>query len=186
VTDNTATQQPTSIVAPTPQLISPTGESSVGGAHQCNWIDAQDSSLAENSGRGISSRDDHFNYAMNSPTMSGLSALIDSRMSLLQGCLDRTNYANVYADVSLWLAKYGRDSCGWIDAQDFGLAEDKGRGVSSHYEHYKYAITASDMSGLGALVASRMSILEGCLDRANYANVYADIAVTVAEYGRNN
>ena len=79
----------------------------------CAWVDGQDPTRLEpyyDVGRGISDWNAHYNTAANSPTTDEFAGYFNSRMLSLSKCLGRDDYAKAYADVSVILAKYGREN----------------------------------------------------------------------------
>jgi hypothetical protein len=155
----------------------------------CGWIDDQDNKATEgDKERGISDWNNHYSHIVNSPKgISDSANFIASRMMTLSQCLNKTTYAEAYADVSVTLAQYGRDKCRWFDGQDPRLARDQGRGVSSWNDHYHYVMArAIRLSDPADFVVSRVVTLGECLSRADYGSAYADISVMLAEYGRNH
>jgi hypothetical protein len=81
----------------------------------------------------------------------------------------------------------GADTCRWPDVSDHaGRHDDPGRGVSDWTVHQEHVLRGVGMENAHRLVAARLQTIQGCGDRADYARVYADVAILVAHYGRTH
>lgn len=184
-----ATPVPQVITVPVPgPIITVVAPGAPQPSSKCNWVDGQDpKGPVGDTGRGDSVWANHYNIVMNTPGTMDVSGYLASRMSALRQCLTKTNYAKVYADVSVVLAKYGRENCGWVDGQDpRGPFGDMGRGDSVWANHYNLIVNTPGAIDVSGYFASRTSALRECLTKTDYAKTYADVSVILAKYGREN
>ncbi len=73
--------------------------------------------------------------------------------------------------------------CGWINGQDNSNPTDPGRGVTNWQDHYNYAKNATDLTISAGFIGARFVALRSCLELDNYAKVYADVSIKIADYG---
>ena len=101
------------------------------------------------------------------------------RMNTLQGCLER-GYSQLYADLSVLIAKVGRSRAGWSDGVDGRApADDPGRGVSNWSAHATYW----GASGNGAkLVCDRLTALRAEVPADEVADLERDLAEVMDRY----
>lgn len=154
-------------------------------AGACVWADGQDpTGPKDDQGRGVSDWKAHRAFVLNPANAPIAPKLVNARLAALKGCLDKESYARVYADVSILVASYGRASAGWVDGADASApADDGGRGVAKWRAHYDYAL------GVGAanankLVGDRFQSLLGKLKRDDFARLYADVSIVLANLAR--
>lgn len=76
----------------------------------------------------------------------------------------------------------GTGKCGWLNGQDNTQPADPGRGVTDWNAHYT-AVKSSGSDNVAQGIKNRMQTLGNCLDLNNYAKVFADVSVKIAEYG---
>jgi hypothetical protein len=102
-----------------------------------------------------------------------------------QASVTREKYARLYADISVIIAKVGRESLGWQDGQDpDGPSNDAGRGVSRWQDHYQFATTNPAFSSIPIMIESRLRAVQAVAGEQAYAKLYADVSVVLAAFGR--
>jgi hypothetical protein len=104
-----------------------------------------------------------------------------ARLARLHGSLSREDYARLYADLSVIIARYG-SGAGWLDGQDLaGSPNDPGRGVLSWDAHYGHAISSS--ADLGPLLMARLSELQASIFIAQMIiDLETEVARAVSKY----
>lgn len=84
----------------------------------------------------------------------------------------------------LWSAPAAA-ACKWVDASDPAAPpDDPGRGVADWQAHFAHVNVGAGLTNAHKLVNDRMTTLKGCLDKAAYARLYADLSVIIGFYGR--
>ena len=74
--------------------------------------------------------------------------------------------------------------CGWKDTMDpVAAPNDPGRGLSNWKIHYDHVMIQSGLNNADKLVANRLQALSFCLPNDNYARLYADLSVLIANVG---
>jgi hypothetical protein len=102
-----------------------------------------------------------------------------------QASVTRDKYARLYADISVIIAKVGRDSLGWQDGLDpDGPSNDSGHGVSRWQDHYQFATTNPAFSSIPSMIESRLRAVQAVASDQAYAKLYADVSVLLAAFGR--
>jgi hypothetical protein len=87
----------------------------------------------------------------------------------------------------LWSAPALAGGCQWVDGSDpVAPKDDPGRGVADWQAHFGYVNVGAGMTNAHKLVNDRLVTLKGCLDKAAYARLYADLSVLLGFYGRAN
>lgn len=154
------------------------------GAGPCGWRDGMDSAApSDDPGRGILSAGPHLEYA-NSGARGQAPRLFARRMASLRGCLGREGYARVYADVSAKLGHVGRSMAGWVDGMDGAApSDDPGRGLSNWRTHFDHVNSGPGESTVAALVERRLAALQSKIGGSAFANLYAELSMTLARYG---
>ncbi len=152
------------------------------GRSSCGWIDGQDGSLSSDGGRGVTRWEDHLLYARNTHDLASCANFVGDRLTTLTSCLDKNDYAKVYADVSVKIAEYGDAYANWKNSLSNALPNDGGCGYKDWNAHLDY-VKINGVGNAAALVKNRMSVLSGILTLDNYAKLYADVSVIIAKYG---
>gem|GEM_PF-3388755 len=166
------------------------------GISYAGWRDGQDPFNNSDPGRGVTVWVEHYNHVKDNGN-ADVSSTVINRLNILSNRLTRENYAKLYADVSVIVARYGVNgsriinsyqsspdyNCIWIDGQDYNNPGDEGRGVSSWEAHYNNGINLNQVNELGGLIRKRLVSLKLCLDLNTYAKLYGDIAIKIADYG---
>lgn len=76
-------------------------------------------------------------------------------------------------------------SCNWTDGDDEAAGGlDPGRGRLDANAHKEFALSENAQFAVPIVIADRLQMLFGCLDRAAYAKAYADVSVLTASFGR--
>ena len=136
-------------------------------------------------GRGISSWQAHFDYVDKGTGVANAHELISARMVALKSCIDKPTYARLYADLSVLIARVGRDRANWKDGMDpTAPTDDPGRGISAWAKHNNHVLTGPGYGDVHRLVGNRLQALR-TLAKAEYARVYADASVLLAKFARN-
>jgi hypothetical protein len=111
--------------------------------------------------------------------------LLSLNSMLAEATVTREKYARLYADISVIIAKVGRESLGWQDGLDpDGPSNDSGRGVSRWQDHYQFATTNPAFSSIPSMIESRLRAVQAVASEQAYAKLYADISVVLAAFGR--
>jgi hypothetical protein len=152
----------------------------------CNWINDYDPNGGEDTGRGITDWQIHYNYLINYNAGDKVPDGIKTRLTILLNCLSKEKYAKLYADLSVLTAKAGTDTtstCNWIDGYDSNAGEDTGRGITDWQTHYNYLINYNAGDKVPDGIKTRLTILLNCLSKEKYAKLYADLSVLIAKAG---
>jgi len=155
-------------------------------AGSCNWLDGQDPAGPSNDrGRGVSDWTQHYGYVANGSGPTSAYTLISGRMKALKECLVKEKYATLYADLSTLVGFYGRASAGWVDGSDGNApADDTGRGTRDWSAHYSYVVEGQGYGTADRLVGDRFNTLSQKLSKSQYAHLYADTSVLMANFAR--
>lgn len=95
---------------------------------------------------------------------------------------ERILYYIATGKVKITSISSGTGKCGWINGQDNTQPADPGRGVTDWNAHYN-AVKTYGNSNVAEGVKNRMKALATCLVLNNYAKLYADVSVKIADYG---
>jgi hypothetical protein len=152
---------------------------------KCSWIDGGDNSITMDNGRGVSDRTAHLNWAKDPNNLNLISQFITSRLESLKLCLPIDVYSRVYGDISQIIASYGVRNAGWVNGSDNSAGSDGGRGIYDFKPHYSWSMSNGGAQ-VSVFIKNRLEILKVKIPRAEYAKLYADLSVAIAEYGRNN
>jgi hypothetical protein len=154
------------------------------GVGPCGWRDGMDPSAPpDDPGRGFLSAGPHLEFA-NSSGRGQAPRLFARRVASLRGCLGREGYARVYADVSVKIAQAGRSQAGWLDGMDPAApADDPGRGLSNWQTHFDYVNSGPGETTIPGLLERRLATLQSRIGVGAFANLYAELSVTLARYG---
>lgn len=83
------------------------------GRQSAGWIDGMDSGAGNDPGRGLSNAAAHANHVNSGSGMSNAHSYVAARMQALRGVLSRQDYAALYANLSVMIARCGgRGECG--------------------------------------------------------------------------
>ena len=145
----------------------------------CRWTDGQDARVAGDPGRGVTDWRQHFAAGQASP--ANVPEWVGSRFDALRGCMSADNFARLYADASLRLARAGA-SVGWVNGSDPQAGTDSGRGIRTFRPHYDHARDATRAAGVSAFIRQRLTDLRGRLGAEDYARLYADLSILVVHY----
>lgn len=155
-------------------------------AAPCKWIDGTDAAApADDPGRGKTDWSAHEAHVLVGVGMTNAHKLVNARMVVLKGCLDKEAYARLYADLSVLVAHYGRAGAAWRDGADPSApADDGGRGTAKWSAHYEHALGALGSGNANKLVGDRLQTLSGKLKKDVYARLYADVSILLVNYAR--
>ena len=107
---------------------------------------------------GLSNWQAHYEHAADRQRSAGIPALVQERMGVIQQNASATQYASLYAAVSVRIAELGRAALGWLDGPDPRAGRDQGRGISNRDAHYGHAVSSpGNAQGSVALVGDRLS-----------------------------
>jgi hypothetical protein len=102
-----------------------------------------------------------------------------------QASVTREKYGRLYADISVIIAKVGRESLGWQDGLDpDGPSNDSGRGVSSWQDHYLFGTVDPAYISIPSMIEARLHAIQIVAGEPTYAKLYADVSVVLAAFGR--
>ena len=73
----------------------------------CNWIDGSDPNGGDDSGRGITDFQPHYDHVAKYNSSNNVPDLVESRLINLRNCLSKDKYAKLYANLSFLIAKTG-------------------------------------------------------------------------------
>jgi hypothetical protein len=79
----------------------------------------------------------------------------------------------------------GKAQCGWKNGQDSSNPSDPGRGITNWQDHYNWGKNAGDLSPSLNFVKVRLNALLNCMNNNQYAKLYADLSMKIADYGIN-
>jgi TRAP-type C4-dicarboxylate transport system substrate-binding protein len=147
---------------------------------QCNWINGGDATLTSDHGRGSTDWNAHYNYAATTADVSIIPTYIGDRMTAIKTCLSRENYAALYASLSMRMATAGIQFAGWTNSTANSLPNDAGCGYLDSAAHYGYVMTDIGYSNVNELLKNRMIALQAAMPKDDYAKLYADVSVTIA------
>jgi hypothetical protein len=105
---------------------------------------------------------------------------IGTRMNALKGRLSNDDYARLYGDLSVTIARYGQ-SVGWINGIDNRLG-DPGRGVSDFNAHYGHSLR-NNGALVAELIVERLTTLQSALAPAAFAALTAEVSGLLAQRG---
>lgn len=150
----------------------------------CGWIDGMDQAGKDDPGRGLLNWHIHYDHVKFGRAPSDVHRIVGTRIATLTECLPRFEFARLYADVSVLIAKAGRSHAGWKDQMDSAApSDDPGRGISNWQLHYDHVAQHQETTPVSRLVNARMKALSTELPRDIYARLYADVSVLIAKYG---
>jgi cytolysin (calcineurin-like family phosphatase) len=153
-------------------------------ASQCNWANANYSNNKLDGGRGDTTWSNHYNYAKSTTDTNSMAILIGTRLNTLINCLNTTQYAALYADLSLIIAGYGITYSNWTNGTSNVIPEDPGCGIQNWSAHYNYAL--DNGATCAPFVKRRMVLLQKTILRDKYAKLYADVSVSIAKTAKIN
>lgn len=144
----------------------------------CNWVNAQDPSLGEDSGRGVTDPAGHRAYALQGGAQR-TPGFVRTRLQDLRGCLTADAYARMYGDISTAIAAVGRPTLGWPDGADPSNPADSGRGVSNAQAHRDYSARGG-AANTPDFIAARLQAIAARARPDVYAQLYAEVSVAIA------
>jgi hypothetical protein len=153
---------------------------------QCAWVDESDPLASpSDGGRGISKQAAHYDWAIVGENRLQVAVIIQNRLKVLKSCLTLDKYARLYADMSLIMADYGVQYAGWSPNAEKG--NDGGKGTREWTGHYNYVNNGGgeDLIKL-KIVEKRLNDLCRNLSIEDFANLYAELSVKMAFFGRRN
>jgi hypothetical protein len=119
------------------------------------------------------------------PLLLVVALFIGINSMVAQASVTREKYARLYADISVIVAKVGRESLGWTDGQDpDGPSNDSGRGISSWQDHQQFASLDPAFVSIPNMIEARLHAIQNATTEATYAKLYADVSVVLAAFGR--
>ncbi len=101
----------------------------------------------------------------------------------LFGLITQEDFAQLYANISLKIAVAGVEFLGWKNGKDFTVYHDTERGIQKKNLHYKWVLNSQNRDKAISFIVTRMKSLMEIPDQ-EYAKLYADISVMIAEMGR--
>ncbi|MBK7151278.1 MAG: hypothetical protein IPI43_34265 [Sandaracinaceae bacterium] len=146
----------------------------------CGWIDGGDQRAPADPGRGVNDWRQHFTAGQ--ANAANVPEWVGSRFDTLRGCMSRENFARLYADASLRIARAGAQA-GWVKCPDRAAPpNDGGRGIRTFRPHYDHALDAGRAAGVSAFIRQRLADLRTRISADEYARLYADLSILTVHY----